>query len=370
MVFDSHRNEVYARAIRSDVGPDSVVMDLGSGLGTLGLIAAQAGAARTYLIEPEAVLNIADEVARANELRPRIELVNARIEDVELPEPVDVIISVCTGNLLFSEDLLPSLFHARDRYLKPGGTMIPDVAELWAAPVRAPELHQRHVASWGESGAPIDMSSVRRFAANEIFLVDRESARQCTAVGTPERLVSLDLLTETSNNCDAHVHSQGTHNSECHGLLLWIRIRLHDSWLSSSPSDLPVHWRPVFLPIDQPIALGIGERISIRVHRKSGGDWSWVVQTSTAVRRHSTFLARADRISQLAKWSRERRPRLSDVGKRTLQAMTLFQAGASIGEVEAELTRAGMSPASAASIAREVATRYGAAYEVACGERA
>jgi predicted RNA methylase len=115
-----------------------VVLDLGAGLGVHGLLAAAAGAKRVYLVEPEPVVQLAKEIARANGLADRIVILEGRIEEVELPEQVDLIISVFTGNLLYSEDLLPSLFHARDRYLKPGGHLVPDFAELLLAPCRRP----------------------------------------------------------------------------------------------------------------------------------------------------------------------------------------------------------------------------------------
>lgn len=44
MVFDQRRNAAYARAIAAHVRPDSVVLDLGAGLGLHGLLAARAGA--------------------------------------------------------------------------------------------------------------------------------------------------------------------------------------------------------------------------------------------------------------------------------------------------------------------------------------
>ncbi|MEE4236564.1 MAG: 50S ribosomal protein L11 methyltransferase, partial [Anderseniella sp.] len=72
MVFDDFRNALYAQAIRKCVTSDSVVLDLGAGLGIHGLIAADAGAKRVYLVEPEPVVQIAKEIARANGLADRI----------------------------------------------------------------------------------------------------------------------------------------------------------------------------------------------------------------------------------------------------------------------------------------------------------
>jgi predicted RNA methylase len=140
MMLDSVRNEAYFQAIKSAVKPDSVVLDLGAGLGIHGLMAAKLGAKKVYLVEPEDVIHIAKRLAAANGLEDRVECIQGRIEDVTLPEKVDIIISVFTGNFLLMEDLLPSLFHARDLWLKPGGTLIPDSAVMQAVPILGADL--------------------------------------------------------------------------------------------------------------------------------------------------------------------------------------------------------------------------------------
>ena len=68
MVFDRVRNGAYAAAIRRYVSPDSVVLDVGAGLGVLGLLAAAAGARKVYLVEPESVVKGALEIAKHNGL--------------------------------------------------------------------------------------------------------------------------------------------------------------------------------------------------------------------------------------------------------------------------------------------------------------
>ena len=126
MVFDGLRNAAYARAMRQAIKPGTTVMDLGAGLGVHGLQAALLGAAQVHLVEPAPVLEVARQVAAANGLA-NVHCHNCRAEELQLDDRVDVLVSVFTGNFLLTEDLLPSLFHARDRFLSHGGTLIPDV---------------------------------------------------------------------------------------------------------------------------------------------------------------------------------------------------------------------------------------------------
>ena len=92
MALDTVRNDGYAAALGRVVGPDTVVLDLGAGTGIHGLMAARMGARRVYLVEPEDIISVAEEIAEANGLRDRVQCIQGRIEDVSLPEPVDVIV--------------------------------------------------------------------------------------------------------------------------------------------------------------------------------------------------------------------------------------------------------------------------------------
>lgn len=50
-----------------------------------------------------------------------MEVIHGKVEDIELPEKVDVIISEWMGFYLLHEAMLDSVLYARDKFLKPGG---------------------------------------------------------------------------------------------------------------------------------------------------------------------------------------------------------------------------------------------------------
>jgi hypothetical protein len=360
MLFDETRNGLYARALRKLVRPGSVVLDLGAGMGIHGLLAAAAGASRVYLVEPQPVVQVAREVARANGLADRVIVLQDRIEDVTLPEQVDLIVSVFTGNLLFSEDLMPSLYHARDRYLKPGGSLVPDKAELWLAPLSAQQLHAKHVGRWSTPVHGIDYTSTRRFAANEILWLRREDFIGSERLGPGAVISAIDMSLATSGDCDGEATCAVETAGLCHGLLAWIRIKLLDEWMSTDPESPPVHWSPVVLPIDPPLPLVAGEDIQFSLQRPMHGDWTWSISAKAGQRRHSSFLSKADGAKELRKLAATSSPGLSDEGGMALRILELLQSGMSNRAIADRLAERGnITVAEALRQVQIVSARYG-----------
>ena len=61
-----------------------------------------------------------------------IECIKGKIEEVTLPvEHVDIIVSEWMGYFLFYESMLNSVVFARDKWLAPGGIILPDKASLY-----------------------------------------------------------------------------------------------------------------------------------------------------------------------------------------------------------------------------------------------
>lgn len=57
---------------------------------------------------------------KSNNLTDRIVVIPGKVEEVSLPEQVDIIISEPMGYMLFNERMLESYLHAK-KYLRPGG---------------------------------------------------------------------------------------------------------------------------------------------------------------------------------------------------------------------------------------------------------
>jgi len=145
MICDRVRTEAFRRAIDSVVRPGDIVLDVGAGSGILSVFAARAGAARVYAVERTSAAVLAQELAAANGVAEIVRVIHGDVTDVELPERVDVIVSEWLGGFGIDEGMLVPVIVARDRWLKPGGVMIPRSVTAWAALV-----HDRYLADMVE----------------------------------------------------------------------------------------------------------------------------------------------------------------------------------------------------------------------------
>mmetsp|Transcript_2435 Transcript_2435/g.8175 ORF Transcript_2435/g.8175 Transcript_2435/m.8175 type:complete len:439 (-) Transcript_2435:160-1476(-) len=156
MLQDQVRTSIYQFAILENAADfrGKRVLDVGAGTGILSFFAARAGAARVFAVEASGMARHAEQLAAANGLAGEVSVLNQRVEDVELDERVDILISEPLGIALVNERMLESYLVARDRLLKPGGKMYPDQAVLYAAPFTDAALYaeqQQKLHFWAQT---------------------------------------------------------------------------------------------------------------------------------------------------------------------------------------------------------------------------
>src|SRR5579885_926944 len=148
MNLDAARFEAYSKAIASAVKHGHVVVEIGCGPGVFSLLACQAGARRVFAIELDDCIQVARQLAAANGFADRIEFFQGDSRKIQLPERANVVLSDIRGTLPLYGHAVASLNDARERFLAPGGVMIPRCDTLKAAIVEAPEFYARLLSPW------------------------------------------------------------------------------------------------------------------------------------------------------------------------------------------------------------------------------
>ncbi|KAG2372505.1 protein arginine N-methyltransferase [Vigna angularis] len=291
MLSDKVRMDAYGQAILKNPSllNGAVVMDVGCGTGILSLFSAQAGASRVIAVEASAKMAaVASQVAKDNGLwwnktqsgidglpKRVIEVVHGMVEEIDKtvelqPHSVDVLLSEWMGYCLLYESMLGSVLYARDRWLKPGGAILPDTATIF-------------VAGFGKGATSLpfwdnvcgfDMSCIGKelvMDAAQIPIVDVLDSQDL--VTSSAILQSFDLATMKPNEVDFTATttlelkpSASATWCWCYGAVLWFETgftrrfcRETPAVLSTSPYTPRTHWSQTILTFREPIAMGFGK---------------------------------------------------------------------------------------------------------------
>ena len=166
-----HRDRVKAvrRAVEAVVREGDRVLEVGAGLGTFSLFAAEAGAARVWAVDGDPIILVGKAIAAANGYGDRIEFIRGWIPDVRLPERADVMIFEDFPTQLLNAETFHLLQSMHRHYAADPVRTIPTRARVFIAPVRDAAAYAE-VSSFptveGERLFGIDWSASRSYALN------------------------------------------------------------------------------------------------------------------------------------------------------------------------------------------------------------
>ena len=276
MIDDSVRTDAYAQSLRQAVRPGTAVLDIGTGTGILALLACKFGARRVYAIEPSDIIQVARETAAANGFADRIEFIQVLSSRVTLPEAVDVIVSDIHGVLPMQRQSLLSIIDARERFLAPGGTLIPQSETMWAAVVEAPKLYSRHTSPWDDNKYGFDMRPAKRIVTNS-WRSGRVKPEQLLV--EPQCWATLDYHNLESPDVSGRVTWTTTAAGTAHGLSVWFDSKLAEGVaFSNAPAEPETIFGNAFFPWTEPVNLAVGDQVSVSLGAKMVGEqyvWRW-----------------------------------------------------------------------------------------------
>jgi len=278
------RTEAFTTALKNCITPETVVLDIGTGTGYFALVAAQLGARHVYAIEPNPAIQVGREAAVDNGLADRITFIQGMSNNVDLPEKVDVIISDIGGALPLCGPLIRSLADARERFLKPGGIMLPERDSLCAALVRAPGIYASYVAPWDDNSAGLDFHRARQRVTS---LVRKQPFQKKNLTSSLQEWASVDYGQLNSPHYDSELTWSPTKAGPVHGLALWFdRIFPGGQQFSNAPDEIgnPIYGN-LYLPWSEPVDLAEDDTVTVKL-RASFVDgnyiWSWQTTVRTA----------------------------------------------------------------------------------------
>lgn len=264
MVLDHPRTSSFKEAIEKTVKPGDIVLDVGCGTGVLSCFAAQAGASRVYAVDNSEIIKIAREIARTNGLDDRITFIHGDIEQVEVPEKVDLLVSEWLGHFVVIENMLEAVLTARNKFLKPKGLMLPRSVEMFAVPMADEFLHNSLIGVWTRDLYGLDFTPMRQAAMRQSesrcisasnLLADPRPIHQFQMSTAQPGTMAFTGSTEFSVERDAQMDGFGCH----------FTIDLTDGvLLDTGPYAAATHWLQHYLPIE-PVAVKRKDTVQLQV---------------------------------------------------------------------------------------------------------
>uniref|UniRef100_A0A4W3GCR3 Histone-arginine methyltransferase CARM1 n=1 Tax=Callorhinchus milii TaxID=7868 RepID=A0A4W3GCR3_CALMI len=306
MMQDYIRTGTYQRAILQNHADfkDKVVLDVGCGSGILSFFAVQAGARKVYAVEASSMAQHAELLVKSNNLGDRILVIPGKVEEVNIPEPVDMIISEPMGYMLFNERMLESYLHAK-KWLKPNGNMFPTLGDVHLAPFTDEQLYMEQFTKanfWYQpSFHGVDLSALRGAAVDEYFkqpVVDTFDIRILMAKSVKYTVNFLEAKENDLHRIEIPFKFHMLHSGLVHGLAFWFDVAFVGSlvtvWLSTAPTEPLTHWYQVRCLLQSPLFTKAGDTLSgtvvLNANKRQSYDISIVAQVDQTGSKSSNLL--------------------------------------------------------------------------------
>jgi type I protein arginine methyltransferase len=262
MIADRVRMSAFAKALELAIGPDSVVLDLGTGTGIFALLACRLGARRVFAVEPDGVIEVARETARANGYEDRIEFIQALSTRVTLPERATVLVGDVRGVLPLYRSIVPTITDARERLLTEDAVLIPCSDTLWAAPLESADVYDKRFERWDGAAYGLDLEPARKLTVNEWSKAEVEPGM---LLAEPAVLATLDYRSISSPNVRADVSWKAKRDATMHGFAVWFDSELAlGVSLSNAPGEPRLIYGQALFPLAEPGEVAEGDEISLR----------------------------------------------------------------------------------------------------------
>ncbi|KAJ8140921.1 hypothetical protein OXX80_000437 [Metschnikowia pulcherrima] len=292
MLKDTSRTLSYRSAMfkNKHLLKDKVVLDVGCGTGILSMFAVKAGAKHVYSVDMSSIIDKAKQIVSLNGFSDKITLIQGKLEDIQLPvDSVDIIVSEWMGYFLLYESMLDTVLYARDKYLVPGGLILPDKCSMYIAGIEDGNYKNDKIHYW-EDVYGFDYTPFIEIAMSEplVDTVDNQSL-----ITTPHKFFEFDINTVTKEDLafSREFSIKAIDADLCHAYIVWWdcdfpgdeKVTLH-----TGPMNHYTHWKQTVFYMDQVLDLKKGDVIEGTIASKPNGhnprdldiELAWGVKTT------------------------------------------------------------------------------------------
>jgi len=265
MLSDQTRTSSYRSALINN--PDrlssSLVLDIGCGTGILSMFAAQAGARGVVGVDCSDIIYQAMDIVRENGLENKITLVKGRLEETQLPhDKFDIIVSEWMGYFLLFEGMLDSVLAARDKYLAPGGTVMPNRCSIHLAALSDVVKYDNLIGYWDDVYG-FKMSCMRSPILGEASV---EVVPQQHVVSNCVQVLDLDInsCTVADTEFTSDFVLEISRDGDLTAVVAWFDTYFeleNPVVFSTGPHSTPTHWKQTVFYLSEKVPIVKGQHI-------------------------------------------------------------------------------------------------------------
>ncbi len=294
LLGDQVRNDAFARALKAVIIPGKTTMaDIGSGTGYLSFLAEKLGAKECFLYEVSNLLDLSKTIAKENGME-HCRFFKTHSTVVKHPPQVDVIVSETLGNWPYEENIIETMNDAQ-RFLKPGGIIIPQCLRSFVAPVTSSRLYDE-LNVWDRVGSTLDFSAAKEICMNNMYVKDM---RKDDLLPSPIAMGEgrggegrkegqlwdvIDFQMENSSIREGTLEWRMDSPVTLYGFAVWWEATLvNDIMLSTNPHEPSTHWKQIYLPLLDLLPVKKGQTVRLSLKSDSHYDVKINVEWETTI---------------------------------------------------------------------------------------